>query len=37
MYDSQGRLIGQDRFGVYVNDEKREMKKLGVKEGVLTQ
>lgn len=37
LYDSQGRLIGQDRFGVYVNDEKREMKKLGVKEGVLTQ
>ncbi|MDA1913624.1 adenylate/guanylate cyclase domain-containing protein [Bacillus cereus] len=29
-YDSQGKLIGQDRFGIYVNDEKSVMKELGV-------
>lgn len=32
IYDSQGKLIGKDRFGVYVNDDKNEMKELGVAE-----
>lgn len=27
-YDSQGKLIGRDRVGVYVNDEKYTMKEL---------
>ncbi|OKL38236.1 nucleotide-binding domain-containing protein [Domibacillus mangrovi] len=31
-YDSQGKLIGKDRFGIYVSDEKSEMKELGVPE-----
>jgi adenylate cyclase len=30
IYDSQGKLIGQDKFGVFVNDEIIEMKELGV-------
>ncbi|MCK2005496.1 adenylate/guanylate cyclase domain-containing protein [[Brevibacterium] frigoritolerans] len=31
-YDSQGKLIGKDRFGVYINDEKNVMKELGINE-----
>lgn len=30
LYDSQGNLIGRDRFGVYVNDDEYPMKNLGV-------
>jgi len=33
IYDSQGRLIGKDKFGVYVNDDQNEMKELGIGEG----
>ncbi|EMX0192418.1 adenylate/guanylate cyclase domain-containing protein [Bacillus cereus] len=33
-YDSQGKLIEQDKFGIYVNDEKSVMKELGVNEEV---
>ncbi|PFI96854.1 hypothetical protein COI88_27885 [Bacillus cereus] len=31
-YDSQGKLIRQDKFGIYVNDEKNIMKDLGIYE-----
>lgn len=31
-YDSQGNLIGKDKFGIYVNDEKNKMKNLGIEE-----
>lgn len=31
-YDSQGKLIGQDRFGIFVNDERNIMKELGINE-----
>ncbi|ETT73178.1 MULTISPECIES: nucleotide-binding domain-containing protein [Bacillus] len=32
IYDSYGTLIGQDRFGIYVNDEKNALKDIGVYE-----
>lgn len=32
IYDSQSNIIGQDRFGLFINDEKIEMKKLGVED-----
>ncbi len=32
LYDSQGKLIGQDRFGLFVNDENNKMKELGINE-----
>jgi adenylate cyclase len=31
-FDSQGKLIGQDRFGIFVNDETNIMKELGINE-----
>lgn len=31
-YDSQGKLVGQDRFGIFVNDENNIMKELGIYE-----
>jgi adenylate cyclase len=34
IYDSQGKLIGQDRFGIFVNDEKNVMKELGINEEI---
>jgi adenylate cyclase len=32
LYDSQGKLIGQDKFGIFVNDENNPMKDIGVYE-----
>ncbi|MEH7707950.1 adenylate/guanylate cyclase domain-containing protein, partial [Bacillus toyonensis] len=32
IYDSYGTVIGQDRFGIYVNDEKNALKDIGVYE-----
>ncbi|WP_257145629.1 nucleotide-binding domain-containing protein [Bacillus cereus] len=34
LYNSQGKLIGQDRFGVFVNDENNKLKDLGIYEKV---
>lgn len=34
LYNSQGKLIGQDKFGIFVNDEKNELKDLGIYEKV---
>ena len=31
-FDSQGNLIGQDRFGIFVNDDTYRMKDLGINE-----
>jgi len=33
-YDEQERLIGKDKFGIYVNDETNAMKELGINEQI---
>ncbi len=32
LYDGNDKLICKDRFGIYINDNDREVRKLGVED-----